>query len=143
MQAVEERRIEEEVGFRCCHVFMLCAEGSSWPQQRQLDLKYGAHQVIALIIPVSVCMITVIVVIQAVSYYSQSGQTFAYAPLDLPLTRRYTPYNEQNSSSSGATFGGALLNVVIILGIVVGMTIVLLVLYKYRLYKVCKLAPSR
>ena len=43
----------------------------------QLELKYGADQVIALILPVSLCMVLVIVVIQSVSYYSTQNTQFA------------------------------------------------------------------
>eukprot|EP00047_Mylnosiga_fluctuans_P018645 m.73473 g.73473 ORF g.73473 m.73473 type:complete len:493 (+) comp7724_c0_seq1:147-1625(+) len=93
-------------------------------EERQLELKYGAYQVIALIIPVSLCMVCVIAVLKSVSYYSQGGQQFAY-----------TPYQENGSSSSSQQFGGALLNVIIIIAIIVVMTLVLVVLYKYRCYK--------
>jgi Ca2+/Na+ antiporter len=50
----------------------------------------------------------------------------------------YSPYHENNSESGGERFGGALLNVIIIIGIIVVMTVFLVVLYKYRCYKVLK-----
>ena len=52
-------------------------------------------------------------------------------------TRRYSPYHETDDESGGERFAGALLNVVIIIGIIVVMTVFLVVLYKYRCYKVC------
>lgn len=49
--------------------------------------------------------------------------------------RVYIPYSEDTSSSS-SKFGEALVNTLVFLAIVVVMTIVLVVLYKYRCYKV-------
>ena len=49
---------------------------------------------------------------------------------------RYAPFKESDSESSADRFGGAFANVMIIIGIVVVMTIFLVVLYKYRCYKV-------
>ena len=49
--------------------------------------------------------------------------------------RIYIPYDEKDSSSS-QKLGQALVNTLVFLGIVVVMTIVLVVLYKYRFYKV-------
>ena len=92
---------------------------------QDLDLKYGADQVQALIIPVSLCMIVVVATIQSVAYYSTNNTQFVYSP-----------YHESSSSSSASRFGGALLNVIIIIGIIVVMTVFLVVLYKYRCYKV-------
>jgi presenilin 1 len=55
-----------------------------------------------------------------------------------PLSRRrsYSPYKENQDQSSGERLGGALLNVIIIIGIIVAMTILLVILYKYRCYRV-------
>jgi hypothetical protein len=52
------------------------------------------------------------------------------------MARRYSPYHESSSTSDSTRFAGALLNVIIIIGIIVVMTIFLVVLYKYRCYKV-------
>lgn len=49
---------------------------------------------------------------------------------------RYTPFNENESSGSGEKLGFALINVIIFLGIVIVMTVVLVILFKYRCYKV-------
>lgn len=93
-------------------------------EERELELKYGADQVIALILPVSLCMAVVIATIRSVAYYSAQDTQFAYSP-----------YTESSGQDSGTRFGGALLNVIIIIGIIVVMTMVLVVLYKYRCYK--------
>ena len=51
----------------------------------------------------------------------------------------YTPFNENESSGSGEKFGFAVINVIIFLGIVIVMTVVLVILFKYRCYKVSHL----
>jgi len=49
----------------------------------------------------------------------------------------YTPFNEQNENlSTGSPISDALLNMLIVLGLVIVMTCVLVLLYKYRCYKV-------
>lgn len=93
-------------------------------EEMQLELKYGADQVIALILPVSLCMLVVIATIQSVSYYATQDTQFAYSP-----------YSETSSNGGGERFGGALLNAIIIIGIIIVMTMVLVVLYKYRCYR--------
>ncbi len=93
-------------------------------EETQLELKYGAEQVLALIVPVSLCMIVVIATVRSVTYFATQNTQFVYSP-----------YKESSSESSAARFGGALLNVVIIIGIVVAMTFLLVVLYKYRCYR--------
>jgi multisubunit Na+/H+ antiporter MnhC subunit len=70
-------------------------------------------------------MIVVIATIRSVTYFSQNDTSFAY-----------TPFEADESESSGQKFGGALLNALIIIAIVVAMTFFLLLLYKYECYKV-------
>lgn len=53
------------------------------------------------------------------------------------LYRVYIPYKEDSGSSS-SNFGKALVNALAFLSIVVVMTVVLVVMYKYRWYKVQK-----
>lgn len=48
----------------------------------------------------------------------------------------YTPFNENQASSGGQTFLFALLNALIVLCIVIVMTVVLVLLFKYRCYRV-------
>lgn len=94
-------------------------------EELELELKYGADQVLALIVPVSLCMVVVIATIRSVSFFSTNDTQFVYSP-----------YKETSSESSSERFGGALLNVVIIIGIVVVMTIFLVVLYINKCYRV-------
>jgi presenilin 1 len=130
-------------------------------EERELDLKYDADSVLALIKPVSACMIVVIATIRSVTYFSQNDTQFACvasaggcvllcafstiflppaiiltAVISTPPPHSYTPFESGSDESDGQKFGGALLNALIIIGIVVVMTCVLLVLYMYKYYKV-------
>lgn len=49
----------------------------------------------------------------------------------------YTPFHEE-TSDTGTKVWQSLANAFILLGVVVVMTIFLILLYKYRCYKVCK-----
>jgi len=65
-------------------------------RNRQLDLKYGAEQVLALFMPVSLCMAVVVATIRSVSYFSEHTTQFLY-----------TPFETASATSAGAKFGGA------------------------------------
>eukprot|EP00730_Choanoeca_flexa_P016500 TRINITY_DN7808_c0_g1_i2.p1 TRINITY_DN7808_c0_g1~~TRINITY_DN7808_c0_g1_i2.p1 ORF type:complete len:305 (+),score=44.84 TRINITY_DN7808_c0_g1_i2:91-1005(+) len=93
-------------------------------REQEMELKYGAESVLALIKPVSACMIVVIATIRSVTYFSQNDTSFAY-----------TPFEADDTESDSQRFGGALLNALIIIAIVVAMTFFLLLLYKYECYK--------
>ena len=58
----------------------------------QETLKYGAKHVMMLIVPVSLCMVLVIVTIRVITMYDQSSQQTVYLV--------YTPFNEQNKNIS-------------------------------------------
>lgn len=87
-------------------------------------LLYGSKQIIRLFVPVSVCMLFVVSIISTVSYYST---TQVYLP--------YTPFHDK-TDDPGKIVWQSLLNALIILCLVIVMTIVLILLYKFRCYKV-------
>lgn len=87
-------------------------------------LKYGAQHVIKLFVPVSFCMLVVVATINAVSFYSST---------DVYLL--YTPFHE-SSPDPGTKFWNAIANSLILMVVIVFMTVLLIVLYKNRCYKI-------
>jgi len=88
------------------------------------ELKYGAEAVLSLIKPVSITMLCVIATIRSVGYYTVHDTQLPYAPM-----------HESDNQSDAERFGGALLNVLIILCLLIAMTFLLVCLYKYRCYR--------
>ncbi|XP_048586295.1 presenilin-1 isoform X3 [Nematostella vectensis] len=87
-------------------------------------LKYGARSVMMLIIPVSTCMLVVVATISSVTYYTEnSGQYLVY-----------TPFHEETGISNAQKAGEAIANALIVIGVVLVLTIILVVLYKFRCY---------
>ena len=52
--------------------------------------------------------------------------------------RIYTPFHEEGPISGAEKFGQAIANTLIVIGVILGMTIFLVMLYKYRCYKVSR-----
>jgi len=91
-----------------------------------MDMRYGASTVTSLFIPVTLCMLVVVATISSVSYYTQH---------DDGVYLVYTPFHSENASTSTVVWE-SIANSMIMIGVIVVMTVFLVVLYKYRCYKV-------
>lgn len=89
------------------------------------ELVYGAKHVIMLFVPVTICMLFVVVTISSVKFYTQESNVYF----------AYTPFQDQNVNTGTKVWQSAA-NAIIVLCIIAFMTIVLLVLYIKRFYKV-------
>ncbi|XP_059053365.1 presenilin-2 [Achroia grisella] len=94
------------------------------PQIEELELKYGARHVIKLFVPVTLCMLVVVATISSINFYSVKDVYLAY-----------TPFHEE-SPHAGTKVWNALANSMILLTVIALMTVLLIVLYKKRCYKI-------
>lgn len=89
-------------------------------------LKYGASHVIQIFIPVTICMLVVVVSISSISFYSQKGGGQLL----------YTPFKEESAGSPAAKAGLAFANALILITVIIVMTVFLVLLYKWGCYKI-------
>ncbi|XP_024870436.1 presenilin-1 [Temnothorax curvispinosus] len=92
--------------------------------EEEEELKYGAAHVIKLFVPVSLCMLVVVATISSVNFYTTKGMYLVY-----------TPFHEESPDMSTKVWQ-AFANSLILMSVIVFMTVILIILYKYRFYKV-------
>ncbi|XP_032663096.1 presenilin-2 isoform X2 [Odontomachus brunneus] len=92
--------------------------------EEEEELKYGAAHVIKLFVPVSLCMLVVVATIGSVNFYTTKGMYLVY-----------TPFHEDSSDTSTKVWQ-AFANSLILMSVIVFMTVILILLYKYKFYKV-------
>ena len=91
--------------------------------EEELNLKYGAHHVIKLFSPVTLCMAVVVATISTITYYTEKGTYLVY-----------TPFHEQ-TDDTGTLVWQSLANAGIMLAVIAVMMALLVLAYKYRCTK--------
>lgn len=97
------------------------------------DVKYSAQFLVAILQPVCITMMLVVVITRV---FDLSSDPLAPPSSRLVQTTFALAYNEQENDSVQQKAEGSLLNAAYFIGMVVGVTVVLLLLYKYRCMKI-------
>lgn len=88
------------------------------------ELKYGAGHVIKLFVPVTLCMTFVVISISLLPFYTETDVYFVY-----------TPFHGEGVDTTAKVWQ-SLGNALVLICVIIGMTFLLIFLYKYRFYKV-------
>ncbi|KOC59729.1 Presenilin like protein [Habropoda laboriosa] len=96
----------------------------NYREEQEEELKYGAAHVIKLFVPVSLCMLVVVATISNIHFYTTKGMYLLY-----------TPFHEDSNETSTKAWQ-AVANSLILMSVIVVMTVILIVLYKYKFYRV-------
>ncbi|RWS30684.1 hypothetical protein B4U80_10735 [Leptotrombidium deliense] len=93
-------------------------------RQRKAEerLRYGAMNVIRLFIPISVCMLVVVITVQAVPFYTEPDKDRVFIT---------APFSEDSKNLKNRLFS-ALANVLVFTTVLIVATFVVIILYKYR-----------
>ncbi|KAF6778095.1 hypothetical protein AHF37_02398 [Paragonimus kellicotti] len=87
-------------------------------------LTFGAKQIISLFVPVTVCMFFVVLVATTVDFYARTDVYLIYTPFHTP------------DADLGTRTWQTLANTLIFMSVIVVMTCILVVLFKYHCYRV-------
>ncbi|PRP80684.1 hypothetical protein PROFUN_11643 [Planoprotostelium fungivorum] len=90
------------------------------------NLEYQSETILTILKPVSLTMIFVIWAVKTISISAVFGGGSAI----------YMVYAETSTDSNAMKFGGAILNAILFVGMIVVVTVIFVVLYKYRCYKI-------
>ncbi|GIL83413.1 hypothetical protein Vretifemale_12242 [Volvox reticuliferus] len=85
------------------------------------------EEVTGIVTPVSLCMAVTVLLVRLLNPEGSSS------PSSVVIAS--IAYHENASDSSGKKLGGALLNAIIFVAVIAGMTVLLLLLFKYKCYK--------
>lgn len=102
------------------------ASPSNQEESDEEILRYGAKSILMLIIPVSVCLLVVVTTVSSVTYYTTNQGNYLI----------YTPFHEDGPISATEKLGQAVANALIMIGVILVMTVFLVLLYKYKCYKI-------
>uniref|UniRef100_A0A7S3G0Q4 Presenilin n=1 Tax=Palpitomonas bilix TaxID=652834 RepID=A0A7S3G0Q4_9EUKA len=107
------------------------SESSSVTPTPEERIKYTAGHITNILRPVSLTMLLVVFVVRLLTTFDEEGVAQSDG-----RSYYFLVYQEQSTDSTEEKIGGALLNALLFVGIVLVMTVVLVILYKYRCIKV-------
>jgi len=100
--------------------------GSESDDDWELSIEDHASVVMAILQPVSITMLIVVWVVQVINLPQAGGNVMSW----------YTVYRESSSDSNGTKLLGSILNALIFVAAITVVTVIFVLLYKYRCLKV-------